>query len=57
MNNTVRIHWDEQLKQGTKMKDTDSNKVYEVVSCIDLDWLSEGEKKGYMVALKEVKAW
>jgi len=56
MNNTVRIHWDEQLKQGTKMKDTDSNKVYEVVSCIDLDWLSEGEKKGYMVALKEVKA-
>ena len=50
----MRVYYDTKLTQGTKVKDEESGKIYEVLSCIDLKWLSQGEKKGYMLQLKEV---
>ena len=50
----MQVYYDTKLKQGTKIKDNESGKVYEVLSCVDLAWLSEGKKKGYMLQLKEI---
>lgn len=53
----IRQYVDKQYKQGTKLKDNNTNKIYVVVSCIDLNWLTKGEKSGYMAVLKEVQQW
>lgn len=53
----MQVYYDTKLTQGTKVKDEDSGKIYEVLSCIDLAWLSQGEKTGYMLTLKEVLQW
>lgn len=44
---------DTNYKQGTKLKDNETNKVYIVHSCVSLEWLTGGDKKGYYVTLKE----
>lgn len=45
------IYSETRLKQGTKIV-LDDNKTYEVISCIDLEFLGMG--KGFNLALKEV---
>ena len=42
-------------KQGTKLSDDQGNK-YKVLSCIDLKWLTEGKKDGFLVTV-EVIQW
>ena len=51
----IRQYVEKQYKQGTKIKDNATGKIYIVMSCIDLNWLTRGEKTGYMAVLKEVQ--
>lgn len=51
----IRLHVDRKYKQGTRVKIEGENKVYEIISCVDLDWLTRGEKSGYLAVLKEVQ--
>jgi hypothetical protein len=49
---TKQIYFSKNLAIGTKIKNKDDNRLYEVVMCIALEWLSKGENKGYLVTVK-----
>lgn len=47
----MRCYTDKSYKQGTILMDNE-NKVYKVSSCVDLNWLTKGEKSGYYLTAK-----
>lgn len=51
MDNFLRCYVKESYKQGTVIMD-DNKKVYRVCSCVDLNWLTKGEKTGYYLTAK-----
>lgn len=53
----IRQVVEKQYKQGTRLKDNGTGKIYIVMSCVDLNWLTRGEKSGYLAVLKEVQEW
>lgn len=51
MDNFLRCYVEKPYKQDIVIMD-DDKKVYRVCSCIDLNWLTSGEKKGYYLTAK-----
>lgn len=47
----MRCNVDRSYKQGTILMDKE-NKVYRVCSCVDLNWLTQGDKTGYYLTAK-----
>jgi hypothetical protein len=51
MRDLMQCYVDVLYNHGTLLID-EENKVYKVCSCLDMNWLTEGEKTGYYLTAK-----
>ena len=49
-----QVHSSIEYKKGATIKKDDTGELFIVITCVPLEWISGGEKSGYLVRLQHV---
>ena len=51
----LKFNSKEPYYKGQIIIDTETLEEYEVQSCVNMEWLTQGDKKDYIVIIEEIK--
>jgi len=49
-----QVHSSIEYKIGATIKKEDTGEIFKVITCVPLEWISGGEKSGFLVRLKQI---